>query len=273
MSDQLRADLSAALRTRAAQVPQASIDRLTRLDYRPRTRGVRPPVAIGAAAATAGAAAAAVAVAISLSAGASNAFAGWSPTPTAPSPSQLAQSRAECAAHAPVAGLPLQLTDTRGPFTFSVYADSTSSATCISGPSFTAVSGSTSSAPVVVPTGAVQLSTAHQTNGDGQAYSFAEGHAGSGVTGVALVLADGTNVQATLQNGWFVAWWPSAETVKSADVTTPAGVKTQTLNDHPGPPGAPDGQRRSGSSFGSASGSSSGGGPGVSVQSYSGVSN
>jgi hypothetical protein len=269
MSDQLGADLSAALRTHAAQVPRASIDRLTQLDYRPRTRGVRPPVAIGAAAGAAGAAAAAVAVVISLSAGASNAFAGWSPTPTAPSPSQLAQARADCADHATVAGLPLQLTDTRGPFTFSVYADSTSSATCISGPSFTAVSGSTSSAPVVVPAGTVQLSTEHQTNGDGRAYSFAEGHTGSGVTGVALVLENGTDVQATLQNGWFVAWWPDAETVQNAHVTTPAGVKTQPFDEHAGPPVPPSGQGHSGSSFGSSSG---GGGPGVSVQSYSGVS-
>ena len=32
-----------------------------------------------------------------------------------------------------------------------------------------------------------------------------------------LILDDGTNVQATVANGWFVAWWPGAQDVKSAD--------------------------------------------------------
>ncbi len=267
MTDQLQDELGAALRARAAQVPQPSIDRLIRLDYHPRTcRLRRQPAAIGALATAAGTAGA-VAIVISLSAGTSNAFAGWSPTPTTPSPAQLAQASAQCAAHAPVSGLPLQLTDTRGPFTFSVYADSTSSATCISGPSFTAVSGSESSAPITVPAGTVQLSTAHQTNRDGQAYSFAEGHTGSGVSAVALVLDDGTTVQATLQNGWFVAWWPGSHDVQAAEVATPTGVKSQTFDLRGAPATAPAG---GGASFGSSSGTA--GGVGGSVQSYGSVS-
>ena len=59
------------------------------------------------------------------------------------------------------------------------------------------------------------------TDRDGAAYSFADGHAGDGVSAVTLILDDGTNVQATVANGWFVAWWPSAHDVKSADVTDP----------------------------------------------------
>jgi hypothetical protein len=45
-------------------------------------------------------------------------------------------------------------------------------------------------------------------NRDGQAYSFADGRTGSGVSAVTLILDDGTRVTATVQNGWFVAWWP-----------------------------------------------------------------
>ena len=82
MNDQLESDLRAALHDRAAHVPSASVGRLTGIDYRPRTRGLRPPVAIGALA-SAGAAAGTLAVVISLGAGASNAFAGWTATPTA----------------------------------------------------------------------------------------------------------------------------------------------------------------------------------------------
>lgn len=238
MTKQLESDLRATLRGRAAQVPATSIARLTQLDYDPRTRGLRPPLALGALAGAAGTAGAVVAL-VSLGAGASNAFAGWTPAPTLPSPSQLAAANVDCKTQSPVKGLPLQLSDTRGPFTFSVYADSNSSVTCISGPPFTAVSGSMSSAPANVPAGHVMLSTSHLTNRDGQAYSFADGHTGAGVNGVTLVLDNGTKVQATAANGWFVAWWPSAHEVRSADITTPAGVNTQTFDvSHESPCGA-----------------------------------
>jgi hypothetical protein len=93
-----------------------------------------------------------------------------------------------------------------------------------------AVSGSVSSTPANVPAGHVLLSTSHLTNRDGQAYSFADGHTGAEVSGVTLILDDRTKVQATVANGWFVAWWPSGHEVKAADITTPAGVRTQTFD-------------------------------------------
>ena len=230
MTEQLETELRAALRERAAQVPAASIARLTHLDYHPRTRQLRPPVAIGALATAAGTAGA-VAVVISLSAGASNAFAGWTPTPTRPAPGQLAAARASCeASQSPIAGLPLKLADTRGPFTFSVYADSNSNATCIKGPGFTSISALVSSNAVTVPAGQVLLSSSHRTDRGGRAFSFADGRTGLGVSGVTLSLDDGTNVQATVGGGWFVAWWPGGHEIKSAELTTPTGSVTQTFN-------------------------------------------
>src|SRR5581483_4129852 len=94
MNDQLESDLREALRARAAEVPAAAAVRLTRLDYRPRTFSLRPPVAIGAVASAA--AAGTLALVISLGAGASNAFAGWSPKPTKAAPGQLAAAAAAC---------------------------------------------------------------------------------------------------------------------------------------------------------------------------------
>jgi hypothetical protein len=229
MTEQLEADLRALLHERAADVPAATVARLTHLDYHPRIRRLRPRLAIGGLAGAAGAAGAVAAV-ISLTAGASSAFAGWSATPTAPKPGQLAAASADCQTQSPIAGLPLELTDTRGPFTFSIYADSQSSASCIKGPSFTAVSGNTSSAPVDVAAGQILLSSSHMTTSGGNAYSFADGRAGAGVSAVTLVLADGSDVRATVENGWFVAWWPSTSDVKSAQVTTPAGTTTQPAN-------------------------------------------
>jgi len=267
MTEQLETELRAALRERAGQVPAASIARLSHLDYNPRIRRLRPPVAIGALASAAGTAGA-VAVVISLSAGASNAFAGWSPTPTRPAPDQLAAAIADCQTQSPVAALPLKLTDTRGPFTFSVYADANSSAICIKGPTLTAVSNNSTSAPVTAPAGRILLSSSHASNRGG-GYSWADGRTGDGVSAVTLTLDDGTNVQATVANGWFVAWWPGTHGVKSAQITTPAGTTTQTFdlgNQSPCGP-APCAPGQSGFSNGSASGyggeSSQGG-----VQSY-----
>jgi hypothetical protein len=238
MIDQLESDLRSALHERAAQVPAASAARLTRLDYRPRTRVLKPPVAIGALAGAAGTAGAVVAL-VSLGTGAANAFAGWTSTPTPPSPTQLAAAGADCQKQSPIAGLPLVLTDTRGPFTFEIYANDRESAECISGPSFTSVSGSMSSAPLKIPAGKVLLASSHRTTRVGQAYSFAEGHTGSGVTAVKLILDDGAPLEATVQNDWFVAWWPSAHEVKTAEVTTPAGVTTQNFDlRHESPCGA-----------------------------------
>lgn len=265
MNEQLESNLRAALRERASLVPGASVERLTGHDYHPRHTRVGPPIAIGATA-TAAAAAGAATLVISLGAGTTNAFAGWTPKPTQPAPGQLQAAQATCeSGRSPIAGLPLKLADTRGPFTFSVYADSQSSAACIKGPSFTAVTTSMSSAPVSVPGGQIVLSSG-QGRGPGggpapragNAYSFADGRTGAGVSGVTLVLDDGTTVQATVGNGWFVAWWPGDLVAKSAQLTTPAGVKSETLNTSPQLPPASGSGSVSVSAGGSASTSSSG---------------
>jgi hypothetical protein len=240
MTDRLESELRAALHARAAHVPGAAVARLTGVDYRPRTRRLGQPLALGALASTA-AGAGALAVVVSLGAGASNALAGWTSQPTKPAPGQLAGARASCeASQSPIAGLPLKLADTRGPFTFSIYANSHSSATCIKGPSFMAISGSMATSAVDVPDGQIVVSSFHSTAGGpnthtsfprrGPAYSFAEGRTGAGVSGVTLVLDDGSKVQATVGGGWFVAWWPGALEVNAAEVTTPAGVATQKLD-------------------------------------------
>ena len=263
MTDQLETDLREAMQARAAQVPASAAERLTRHDYHPRTRRLRPPVAIGALAT--GAAAGTAAIVISLGAGASNAFAGWSPTPTPPAPGQLAGAQTSCEqSQSPIAGLPLQLSDTRGPFTFSIYANSTESATCIKGPSFTAVSGSMSSYPVNVPAGHILMDSSRATDRAGGAYSLAEGRTGSDVTGVTLTLDDGSTVQATVGHGWFVAWWPGSQVVKSAELATPSGTTTQTFDMPTSPPGRAGGV--SNGSSGGGMGSSSGRGGGFSFQ-------
>ena len=228
MNEQLETELREAFRDRAAQVPAASIARLTHHDYHPRARRLRPPLAIGAFATAAGTAGA-VAVVISLSAGASNAFAGWSATPTRPAPHQLPAAIAACQTQSPVAGLPLKLADTRGPFTFTVYADANSSATCIKGPNLTAVSSNTTSAPITIPAGHILLSSTH-AQPPGRRVSWADGRTGDGVSAVTLALDDGTSVQATVANGWFVAWWPGRRASSPPRSRRRPGTTTQTFD-------------------------------------------
>lgn len=229
MIDTLEAELRATLEARARDIPPTAVARVARRDYRPRARSLRPPLAVGGAAGAAGA----VVAAVSLSAGASSAFAGWTAKPTPPAPLQLAAAQQRCAAksaQSPIAGLPLKLSDTRGPFTFAVYASDTSTAVCISGPSFTSMSASVSSAPSTpVADGRVTLWSEHLTRRDGQAYSFADGRTGANVKAVTLALDNGTKVDATVGGGWFVAWWPSTAAVKSALVTTPSGTSTESV--------------------------------------------
>jgi hypothetical protein len=228
MVDQLESELRAALRERASEVPSHSVARVTGGDYRPGTRGSRRPMALAAIVGAGGAAGIVAAVAL-LGAGISNAFAGWTAEPTPISPAQHRTATAHCRAQSPIGGLPLVLSDGRGPFVFEIFANRLQSVACISGPSFTSASGSVLSVALSVAAGKVSLTTTHQTVRNGQHYSLADGHAGSGVTGVKLELDDRTAVVATVENGWFAAWWPGAHDIRVADVYTNSGVQPQML--------------------------------------------
>jgi hypothetical protein len=225
---QLEIDLRAALHEHAARVHASP--KLLGADYRPRTRLLRAPAAIGAGVATA---AGALAVTLSLVGGATTAFAGWSPQPTTPTPAQLASAEAYCANHVPTRGLPLKLVDTRGPFTILVYSDGGANDFCTVGPSIANASGWSTSPPVTPPAGRLFLWTDHTSNADGQSYGSVIARAGDGVSAANLTLDDGSVVTATVQNGWAVAWWPGTQHVAAAQLKTPLGTQTQTFPSYP----------------------------------------
>ena len=102
---QLETELRAALQARAARVHASQ--GLLAADYHPRTRRIRPPLAIGAGLAIVAAALAAV---LSLVGGAGSAYAGWTARPTTPTRAQLAAAETYCADNVPFPGLPLKLT-------------------------------------------------------------------------------------------------------------------------------------------------------------------
>lgn len=174
-----------------------------------------------------------LAAVLSLAGGASNAFAGWTPQPTAPTAAQLAAAKAYCAANAPTPGLPLRLTDTRGPFTILVYSNGGSNDFCTVGRSFRNASGWSTSPPATPPAGRLVLWTDHTSTDDGQSYGSMIARAGDGVSAAKLTLDDGSVVTATVENGWAVAWWPGAHHLATAQLTTPSGPQTQTFPKYP----------------------------------------
>jgi hypothetical protein len=230
MPDQLEQSLREALSQRAAQLDPGSIARLRAIDYHPHRRRIRRLPAIGALGAT-GVAAAAVAI-VTLGSSAAPAFAGWQPTPSTPAPGQLAQAGRGCGQNL---GSPV-LADSRGPYTASIYADSTTSDVCLSGNGVSMSSTSTSAAPASVAAGQIQSGGGGTRDAAGHALTLVDGRIGSGVTAVTIERSDGSSVQATVAGGWYLAWWPGTVAATSAEVTTASGTSTVAL---PPPPALP----------------------------------
>jgi hypothetical protein len=248
MPDQLEQSLREALSQRAAQLDPDSIVRLQAIDYHPRPRRrVRKLPAIGALGATG--TAAAVAGIVALGSSAAPAFAGWRSTPTTPARGQLAQAAQACGQGL---GSPV-LTDSRGPYTASIYVDPTTSDVCLSGNGVSTSSRSTSAAPASVAAGQIQLAGRGLRDSAGDALTLVYGRTGAGVSAVTIERSDGTSVQATVTNGWYLAWWPGTVTATNAEVTTASGTSTVAFPSTPAlpVPGCPSGARcAAGYSFG-----------------------
>jgi len=255
MPDQLEQSLREVLSQRAAQLNPDSIARLRAIDYHPRRRRIRRLPAIGALGATG--IAAAVAAVVTLGSSAAPAFAGWQPTPTTPASGQLAQAVQACGQDL---GSPV-LTDSRGPYTAEIYANSTTSAVCLSGNGVSMSSSSTSVASSSVAAGQIQLGGGGMRDSAGNALTLVDGRAGAGVTAVTIDRSDGSSVQATVANGWYLAWWPGTVSATNAEISTASGTSTVPYPSAPAlpAPNCPLGAHcAAGYSFGSGSGSGSG---------------
>jgi hypothetical protein len=256
MSDQLEQSLRDALSHRAAQLDPDSIARLRAIDYHPRRRRIGKLPAIGALGAAG--TAAAVAALVTVGSSAAPAFAGWKAAPTNPAPGQLAQAAQACGQDL---GSPI-LSDSRGPYTASIYADSTTSDVCLSGNGVSMSSSSTSQAPASVAAGQIQSSGGGTRDSAGNALTLVDGRTGSGVTAVTIDRSDGSSVQATVANGWYLAWWPGDVAATNAKVTTASGTSTVAFPSPPSrsAPACPSGAHcTSGYSFGGAGGTHAGG--------------
>jgi hypothetical protein len=256
MPDQLEQSLREALSYRAAQFDPDSVARLRAIDYQPHRHRVRKLPALGALG-VAGIAAAVTAI-VTLASSAAPAFAGWQPTPTTPGPGQLAQAAQSCGQNL---GNPV-LTDSRGPYTASIYASATSSALCLTGDGVSMASGATSASAVTVPAGQIDLGGGGSRDSAGDALTLVDGRTGAGVTAVTIERSDGSSVQATVTNGWYLAWWPGTVTATNAQVTSASGTSTVAFPPAPrlGVPTCPlGGHCASGYSFNHGGGGSAAG--------------
>lgn len=244
-------------------LPQPARRRAPRTVGTLRRRGLRRLAAVGVGGAIAGVA---LLVLGTTGGGPSSAFAGWTATPTSPASgetqgaldqcrSQLAQPAGGGPSGIPTGGWQPGITDTRGPFTAMVLHSGSASAMCLSGPSFTSAAATVpdsylqewrlggsaaggSARPSVsglgfsVPRSGPIISQALQadlTTSGGQQYTFVVGQVAAGGTRLTLVLSDGSNVQATVGDPSFIAWWPGSATVSSAQVKNASGLSTQQL--------------------------------------------
>jgi hypothetical protein len=217
-----------ALAREAATLAPASLERVRRIDYRPRTHAVPPRLAAGLLAG--GAAVAVALLAVGGGAGTQAAFAGWRATPTPTASGQAGAVEAQCAARLqvpPGQSVPAgkqggppdtqpQLVDTRGPFTLVLFKG----ATCISGPGFLGLHGQSPARGTAISTG----------DRDGQVFTIADGPAPADSRAVTLSLEDGSTVQASVGNSLFAAWWPSSSRPTAVVITTPSGTQTVPLS-------------------------------------------
>jgi hypothetical protein len=252
MPDQLEETLRDAL---SAQLDPDSIARLCAIDYHPRRRRVGKLPTIGALGITG--IAAAFAAIVALGSSAAPAFAGWQSTPTTPAPGQLAQAAQACGQNL---GSPV-LSDSRGPYTASIYANSTTSDVCLSGNGVSMSSRSTSATPATVAAGQIQLNGGGTRDGAGNSLTLVDGRTGASVTAVTIERSDGSSVQATVTNGWYLAWWPGTVAATTAEVTTASGTSTESVPSAPtlSAPTCPSGARCAGGyGYSSSSGPASG---------------
>jgi hypothetical protein len=216
-----------------------------------RHRGTRRPVRRVVALGTPVAAAsiAATLLVVGGGGGTDSAFAGWSANPTLGAayqtqpaqsvclarveqgpPSNQAQSSPQSQGRAPT--FTPVLTDTRGPFTVTVFSSAAKGyAFCLAFPDgSTSLRGFAASSPAVpANTIGVDQVTYAGHSGAGN-FGLIVGRVGSGVSAVTVVLNDGTVVETSVGSGLFVAWWPGTQGIRSAEITTSTGVVRQPVN-------------------------------------------
>lgn len=242
MSDLPESKLRTAFAARLEMLSPEREARLRAFDYRSRARRHR---SVWAAMGTAGTALTGgiVAAILMLSSGASVAE-GWTAVPSAPSAAAVAAATATCNwvndRNGPpiLSGTPV-LTDGRGSYTAAIYVDGHVANICISNGQHQATGITTNTRILSFEAAPGPDQLGNPSGGGGSAPGFpgssgqemdVQGLAGSDVSAVTFKFADGSTVGATVQNGWYFAWWPGERWPSSVRVTTSTGTLTSPMS-------------------------------------------
>lgn len=237
MSDLLESELRTAFAARLERLSPEREARLCAFDYRSRTRRHRrvwAAMGTGATALTGGI----VAAILMLSSGASVAE-GWTAVPSTPSPASVAAATAACNwvndRNGPpvLTGTPV-LTDGRGSYTAAIYVNGHVANICISTGQHTATGIGMDDMSLLFDAAPGPDQLGDFSGDGGSAAGFpgtpgsttsnqeedVSGLAGSDISAVTFKFADASTVQATVENGWYFAWWPGNSWPTSVRVTT-----------------------------------------------------
>lgn len=183
----------------------------TPVDLAPARRPRRVRLLAGAVLAGAG-----IATLPALLLGGGDAFGSWTPTPEPLSASAARAAEARCRApfDVPDRGLRVALAERRGAWTYVLLAGPRGEAGCLMPNDGGEVVGSGTSDPVappaLAPDGLDETSSMTNVTDEGS-YSLTEGFVGRDVTGVTVHVSTGLDIQASIADGRFAAWWPSVE--------------------------------------------------------------
>jgi hypothetical protein len=148
------------------------------------------------------------------------AFAGWSARPTLARAGQIAEAIRRCGLASPV------LVEMRGPYTAAVFASRAGGSACIEGPSVSFVGsiGGVQASDNPITANQVQTAVASSSDSKGHAFVLLSGRVGSAVRSIVIHRSNHTNVIASINDGWYLAWWPARAPATNATVTTSRGV-------------------------------------------------
>ena len=190
---------------------------------RPVGHGWRSPIQLAVSGAAGIAAALAVIVVLAISgSSAPPAFAGWTPKPAVASAGSVGALIRTCDLGKPV------LVEARGPYTAALFVTRSGGSACVLGPGI---------GPTVFPLAGVQapdnnqIGTAAVAGSDsrGHGYVLLAGQIGRAVRSIVIHRSNNINVKASINNGWYLAWWPAHAHATDATVTTASGERIVSL--------------------------------------------
>jgi hypothetical protein len=154
----------------------------------------------------------------------------WQAAPFDVDPAVIAEAQRACldpdGGGLPNGAMPIVLVDARGAnHLYLLFAAGGNDAQCFverqAGGAFFVDGGSSTlggNARAVLPRNGIEFGGAGSQSGSapgqpGDTKSFASGRVGDGIAVVEIVLGNNTSLRASLNRGWFAAWWPTGDSV------------------------------------------------------------